>query len=267
MRISPRRVRRERDQSWHVRSGQIRGQASKDPHTRVAHDNPAGSARSDDLALHAYCGIPPGGPAHLESLYVPAFAPLALGMPNLTEANLERHFLVSIIVHIETERVQALPVEGIRRLGSCVRVYRDRHDRGTRLAAEKIEVTDVEPRVFAGTLAVKATVFFASTARVRFRRMNSGRPMCGRRAVCGSRAHLRITPRVFATPSRHGGSVDEPAVLGVIEAVRGGASTAHSDRVPHCCRLRHLERDCGGLSTIRGTEPARFGRGLRPVSG
>jgi hypothetical protein len=38
-------------------------------------------------------------------------------------------------------------VEGIRRLGSCVRVHRHRHDRGTRLAAEKIEVKDVEPRV------------------------------------------------------------------------------------------------------------------------
>jgi hypothetical protein len=71
-------------------------------------------------------------------------------MPDLTEANLERHFLVSVIVHIETERVQTLLVEGIRRLGSCVRVYRHRHDRGTRLAAEKIEVKEVEPRVFPG---------------------------------------------------------------------------------------------------------------------
>jgi hypothetical protein len=113
-------------------------------------DDLAGSARSDDLALRAFCGIPPGGPAHLESLYVPAFGPLAFGMPSLTEANLERYFLVSVIVHIETECVQTLLVEGVRCLGSCVRVYRHRHDRGTRLAAEKIEVTDVEPRVFPG---------------------------------------------------------------------------------------------------------------------
>jgi hypothetical protein len=69
-------------------------------------------------------------------------------MPSLTEADLERHFLVSVIVHVETERVQTLLVEGIRRLGSCVRVYRHRHDRGTRLAAENIEVKDVEPRIF-----------------------------------------------------------------------------------------------------------------------
>jgi ribosomal protein L31E len=71
-------------------------------------------------------------------------------VPSLIEANLERHFLVSVIVHIETERVQALLVEGIRRLGSRVRVHRHRHDRGTRLATEKIEVKEVEPRVFPG---------------------------------------------------------------------------------------------------------------------
>ena len=86
---------------------------------------------------------------------MPAFAPLAFGMPNLTEANLERHFLASIIVHIETERVQTLLVEGIRRLGSRVRVYRHRHDRGTRLAPEKIEVTDVEPRILPGDSGVE----------------------------------------------------------------------------------------------------------------
>jgi hypothetical protein len=148
VRISPRQVRRG---TRHYLSGSQRtdpGQASEDPHTRVARGDPAGSARSDDLALRAFCGIPPGGPPHLQSLYVPAFGPLAFGMPNLTEAELERHFLVSVIVHIETERVQTLLVEGIRRLGSCVRVYRHRHDRGTRLAAEKIEVKEVEPRVF-----------------------------------------------------------------------------------------------------------------------
>ena len=76
-------------------------------------------------------------------------------MPSLTEADLERHFLVSVIVHIETERVQTLLVEGVRRLGSCVRVYRHRHDRGTRLTAEKIEVKEVEPRVFPGDGSVE----------------------------------------------------------------------------------------------------------------
>jgi len=140
----------ERDIACPVRSEQIRGQAGEDPHTRVVRDDPAGSARSDDLALRTFCGIPPGGPAHLESLYVPAFGPLAFCMPDLTEADPERHFLASVIVHIETERVQTLLVEGIRRLGSCVRVDRHRHDRGTWLAAEKIEVKEVEPRVFPG---------------------------------------------------------------------------------------------------------------------
>jgi hypothetical protein len=76
-------------------------------------------------------------------------------MPSLTEADLERHFLVSIIVQIETERVQALLVEGIRRLGSRVRVYGHRHYRGTRPAAEKIEVKEVEPRVFPGDSGVE----------------------------------------------------------------------------------------------------------------
>ena len=76
-----------------VRGEQIQGQASEDSHTRVARDDPAGSARSDDLALRALCGILPGGPTHLESLYVPAFGPLAFGMANLTEDNLESHFL------------------------------------------------------------------------------------------------------------------------------------------------------------------------------
>jgi carbonic anhydrase len=69
---------------------------------------------------------------------------------------------VSVIVHIETERVQTLLVEGIRRLGSCVRVYRHRHDGGTRLAAEKIEVKEVEPRVFPGDGAPIAPARFYS---------------------------------------------------------------------------------------------------------
>jgi hypothetical protein len=85
-----------------VRSEQIRGQASEDPHTRVARGDPAGSTRSDDLALRALRGIPAGGPAHLQSLYVPPLGTLASGMPNLTEANLECHFLVSVIVDVET---------------------------------------------------------------------------------------------------------------------------------------------------------------------
>lgn len=152
----------ERDRTCPVRSEQIRGQASEDPHPRVARDDPAGSARSDDLAPRACCGIAPGGPAHLQGLHGPAFGPLAFGMPGLTEADLERHFLVSVIVHIETERVQTLLVEGIRRLGSCVRVYRHRHDGGTRLAAEKIEVKEVEPRVFPGDGAPIAPARFYS---------------------------------------------------------------------------------------------------------
>jgi hypothetical protein len=145
----------ERVNTCPVRSEQIRGQASEDPHTRVARDDPAGRARSDDLALRAFCGICPGGPAHLESLPVPAVGPLAFGMPGRTEADLERHFLVSVIVHIETERVQTLLVEGIRRLGSRVRIDRHRHDRGTRPPAEKIEVKEVEPRVFPGDRGIE----------------------------------------------------------------------------------------------------------------
>src|SRR5580704_15310949 len=81
-----------------VRSEQIRGQASEDPHTRLARDGPAGSARADGLAPRACRGILPGGPAHLESLPAPAFGPLAFGLPRLTEADLERHFLVRVIV-------------------------------------------------------------------------------------------------------------------------------------------------------------------------
>jgi hypothetical protein len=76
-------------------------------------------------------------------------------MPGRTEADLERHFLMSVIVHIETERVHTLPVEGTRRLGSRVRIDRHRHDRGTRLPAEKIEVKEVEPRVFPGDRGVE----------------------------------------------------------------------------------------------------------------
>jgi hypothetical protein len=75
---------------------------------------------------------------------------MPFALPGRTEANLERHVLVRVIVDIETERVQALVVEGIRHLGSRVRVYRHRHDRGTGPAAEKIEVKEVEPRVFPG---------------------------------------------------------------------------------------------------------------------
>ncbi len=41
-------------------------------------------------------------------------------------------------------------MEGIGRLGPSVGVYRHRHDRGTRLPAEKVEVKEVEPGVFPG---------------------------------------------------------------------------------------------------------------------
>src|ERR1700722_5474 len=80
-----------------VRSEQIRGQASENPHALVACDDLSGNARSDDLALSSLCGIPPGGPTHLESLHVSAFGSRPFGVPNLTEANLESHFLVGII--------------------------------------------------------------------------------------------------------------------------------------------------------------------------
>ena len=48
-----RRCGAERVNTCPVRSEQIRGQASEDPRTRVARDDPAGGARSDDLALRA----------------------------------------------------------------------------------------------------------------------------------------------------------------------------------------------------------------------
>jgi len=52
----------ERVNTCLVRSEQIRGQASEDPHTSVARDDPAGRARSDDPAVRAFGGVPPGGP-------------------------------------------------------------------------------------------------------------------------------------------------------------------------------------------------------------
>src|ERR1700704_3565822 len=77
------------------------------------------------------------------------------GVFDITETELEGDLFFGVTVPVETDRVEPLWMKGIWRRNTRVRIGGHRHDRGTRLALEEIEIAAIKSWIFLGQSGVK----------------------------------------------------------------------------------------------------------------
>jgi hypothetical protein len=113
----------------------------------------AGQARGDEFAFDPFERVRAGRAQDLEGLDMMAL--VARGMFNRAESHLEGQLLPRIAVEIESEGVESFVTESLGRGDTRIGVHRHRHDCGAWRSLEKVEVANVDPRIFPGSWRVE----------------------------------------------------------------------------------------------------------------
>jgi hypothetical protein len=139
--------REETAQPGGVAGEQFGRKARIGPNAGLAEQLIRGSARQQ-FTLRPAQGVLTRGPKHAQILNMPVFT--AIGMPHRAEPKLEGHFRRPIPVQVEAKGVEPLFTKGVGRGQTRVGINGHGHDRRAGRSGEKVEVIDVDARVFLG---------------------------------------------------------------------------------------------------------------------